>query len=411
MKRMDLRNKRGITLIALVITIIVLLILAGITINLTIGEGGIITIAQQAGKNYVQASADEQSDLEDLTDYLNAQKSKIENTKAEVNKKIQIAYATAQTEVKTKMSTNAGYSPIEHIVELAQTVANKINAEVRVEKVPEKVAKADYEKYCVYYQENGNTITIIYGDATFSLNVDEEEIDNLQPNIKARILLTTTSIDYVSGIIAADVKANATTYYGAVVSNYNVKYDNSEGATNLWRIFYSDGINIYLISDGCMLLDNASKSPEGQELVAYRNDYSLNFTNIINDTTYSDGSKWILENSKASKWLSKYLSVMPSSGDNKNMRAVAYMLDTSRWSQFVTDNAEYAIGGATIEMFCASYKDTHSTQYLEYKVEERNKYGYQVAWNIDGTIGSYQDGFDRVEREYSNIYNRGRKRC
>jgi hypothetical protein len=64
---MDLRrNKRGITLIALVITIIVLLILAGITINLTIGEGGIITIAQQAGKNYVQASTDEQSDISDF---------------------------------------------------------------------------------------------------------------------------------------------------------------------------------------------------------------------------------------------------------------------------------------------------------------------------------------------------------
>jgi hypothetical protein len=66
MKRMDRRNKRGITLIALVITIIVLLILAGITINLTIGEGGIITIAQQAGKNYVQASAGEQSDIADF---------------------------------------------------------------------------------------------------------------------------------------------------------------------------------------------------------------------------------------------------------------------------------------------------------------------------------------------------------
>jgi hypothetical protein len=68
------RNKRGITLIALVITIIVLLILAGITINLTIGEGGIITTAQQAGKNYVQASTDEKIQLGDLTDYINAKK-------------------------------------------------------------------------------------------------------------------------------------------------------------------------------------------------------------------------------------------------------------------------------------------------------------------------------------------------
>jgi hypothetical protein len=50
-------------LIALVITIIVLLILAGITINLTVGQNGIITTAQQAGKNYQQAAEDEQTQL------------------------------------------------------------------------------------------------------------------------------------------------------------------------------------------------------------------------------------------------------------------------------------------------------------------------------------------------------------
>ena len=38
----------GITLIALVVTIIALLILAGVAINLTIGDNGIITRAQKA---------------------------------------------------------------------------------------------------------------------------------------------------------------------------------------------------------------------------------------------------------------------------------------------------------------------------------------------------------------------------
>ena len=42
-----LRNTKGITLIALVITIIVLIILAGISINLILGENGIITKAKQ----------------------------------------------------------------------------------------------------------------------------------------------------------------------------------------------------------------------------------------------------------------------------------------------------------------------------------------------------------------------------
>ena len=41
-------NKQGITLIALVVTIVVLLILAGITINLLFSNGGIFDIANQA---------------------------------------------------------------------------------------------------------------------------------------------------------------------------------------------------------------------------------------------------------------------------------------------------------------------------------------------------------------------------
>ena len=42
------KNVKGITLIALVVTIIALLILAGVAINLTIGDNGIITRAQKA---------------------------------------------------------------------------------------------------------------------------------------------------------------------------------------------------------------------------------------------------------------------------------------------------------------------------------------------------------------------------
>lgn len=42
-------NKKGITLVALVVTIIVLLILAGITIALVLGDDGIVKKAQKGG--------------------------------------------------------------------------------------------------------------------------------------------------------------------------------------------------------------------------------------------------------------------------------------------------------------------------------------------------------------------------
>ena len=43
-----LKKEKGITLIALVITIVVLLILAGVSLNLVIGNNGIITKSREA---------------------------------------------------------------------------------------------------------------------------------------------------------------------------------------------------------------------------------------------------------------------------------------------------------------------------------------------------------------------------
>lgn len=63
---MKIRFNNGITLVSLVITIIVLLILAGITINLIIGEHGIINMAKQAGKNYIDAEQYERNQLNTL---------------------------------------------------------------------------------------------------------------------------------------------------------------------------------------------------------------------------------------------------------------------------------------------------------------------------------------------------------
>ena len=59
-------NKRGITLIALVVTIVVLLILAGITINMILSEDGIISKARDAGDSWNQAEQDEQEGLNSL---------------------------------------------------------------------------------------------------------------------------------------------------------------------------------------------------------------------------------------------------------------------------------------------------------------------------------------------------------
>jgi hypothetical protein len=59
-------NDRAITLITLVITIVILIILAGITINLSLGDNGIFSTAKQAKEQYLNAQTTEEDELNDL---------------------------------------------------------------------------------------------------------------------------------------------------------------------------------------------------------------------------------------------------------------------------------------------------------------------------------------------------------
>lgn len=58
-----MRKEKGITLIALVVTIVVLLILAGVSISMLTGENGIVTQASKANEETTIAREQEQVDL------------------------------------------------------------------------------------------------------------------------------------------------------------------------------------------------------------------------------------------------------------------------------------------------------------------------------------------------------------
>ena len=64
------KQVKGITLIALVVTIIVLLILAGIALNLTIGQNGIFSRAQTAANTWRNAETNEQLAMGELEDWM-----------------------------------------------------------------------------------------------------------------------------------------------------------------------------------------------------------------------------------------------------------------------------------------------------------------------------------------------------
>ena len=61
-----MRKERGITLIALVVTVIVLIILAGVSISLVLGENGIVNKAKKAKENTELAKVEEETSLNEL---------------------------------------------------------------------------------------------------------------------------------------------------------------------------------------------------------------------------------------------------------------------------------------------------------------------------------------------------------
>ena len=160
------QRQEGITLIALVVTIVVLLILAGTSIALLTGDNGIIT---------------------------NAQKSQMENTKSEVIEKMNMAYNAAYSEARIKMATDAGYQPSAHIAELAGIVAKELEVTEETTDVPTTGINNGYH---VYYKADGTTITMLYGDNKFALKAGEEAKNNLYANIKGEITLSTSQVTY-----------------------------------------------------------------------------------------------------------------------------------------------------------------------------------------------------------------------
>ena len=64
------KKNSGITLVALVVTIVVLLILAGVSINLVVGQNGLINRAKEAARKTQETAKEEQKEFDTATNYI-----------------------------------------------------------------------------------------------------------------------------------------------------------------------------------------------------------------------------------------------------------------------------------------------------------------------------------------------------
>ena len=72
MNKIKAKNEKGVTLIALAITIIVLIILAGIIINATMGDNGIVNKTQSVVANFENSKDDANTEEQDFINQLNS---------------------------------------------------------------------------------------------------------------------------------------------------------------------------------------------------------------------------------------------------------------------------------------------------------------------------------------------------
>lgn len=151
-----LKNEKGITLVALVVTIIVLLILAGVTITTLTGENGILAKGSSAKLNTEQASILEQLRLEIY-----------EKTLDKEGNKNYIEYLQAKGIIQedTSVGIIGKYASITEIAKLDSKKVASINAKTRDKRYVVNVdkllanastGKGSYALGDVYYILNGD---------------------------------------------------------------------------------------------------------------------------------------------------------------------------------------------------------------------------------------------------------------
>ncbi len=107
-----MKNRKGITLVALVITIVVILILAGVSLNLIFGENGILRKSEYTANKYSKQNENEQTELNDINLWIDESTEKLikvnVNEKAKINGTINGEKASNNNPVIPK-----GYIPID----------------------------------------------------------------------------------------------------------------------------------------------------------------------------------------------------------------------------------------------------------------------------------------------------------
>ena len=190
-----------------------------------------------------------------------------------------------------------------------------------------------------------------------------------------------------TNISAQDIKNNPEGYYGQTVD-----YTSANGQ-NDWKIFHSDGTNIYLITGNCVKVTDKSGNIDEQKL-------NSSFTCMKKfNTTTNYRVRWVNENPNfftvSSEVISKfkiytYVFNINSHFIAPNAKRVSTLLLTSIWGNYIDyskGSGQYSIGGPTLQL----WMDSWNARYPEQKIycDRANDNGYFVRKSSDSISSSY----------------------
>ena len=198
-------------------------------------------------------------------------------------------------------------------------------------------------------------------------------------------------------INAATISKNASKYYGAYV-NYTTTNTLSENYK--WRIFYATNSNIYLIASDYVSVADLPATAKGNKPANTNGTFpkAATFNNVIRDYT---GSASITEDMK---WFNKDYFDKGYTSTNNNMKAVAYMLDKSIWTdKFKGNGADYVVGGPPLDMVLTSYNQ-YTNQNNMYQSRAENSTGYKMSDDSGTNWGYYSSTSSKYLTQGDTLY-------
>ena len=214
-----MKKNKGITLVALVVTIVVLLILAGVSINLVLGNNGIIAKAKDAETKSAEASQNDLKEMSNLEDEMDKQLGTYDPLKKIPTKTLEEAKVDLVKE-KTKVEFSDGNVIIPEGFKIADVPASKVQDGVVIE------------------DKDGNQFVWVpvatiadYKRTAYSTNVATEETDTATNSIK--INYSSFNSDYFTEALPEDEKTSVEKYKGFYIGRYEAGDKESTEAKTL----------------------------------------------------------------------------------------------------------------------------------------------------------------------------------